>query len=64
MNKCLSALVLSIFCMSTYANQEAQDLCIAQFGKQCQAKCEQTTDVNCSQNCQNDAVNQCRQAGE
>ena len=64
MNKCLSALILSLFCLTAYANQEAQENCIAEFSKQCQARCAQTTDANCGQNCQSDAVNQCREAGE
>ena len=64
MNKFLIGLLLSLSFPTTYANQEDQDLCIAQFSNQCQTKCQETNDVNCTQRCQDDAVNQCRQAGE
>lgn len=64
MNKCLIGLLLSLSFATSYADQEAQDSCIAQFSNQCQIKCQETDDINCAQRCQDDAVNQCRQAGE
>lgn len=64
MTKFLLVFILSLLFTTSYANQEDQDLCIAQFANQCQAKCQETNDINCSQQCQDDAVNQCRQAGE
>lgn len=63
MNKFLISLILLLSFTITYANQEAQDLCITQFSNQCQTKCQETNDIDCSQ-CHDDAVNQCRQAGE
>lgn len=64
MNKLLPAMVLSMLFTTSHANQEAQDLCITQFGNQCQTKCDETNGVDCAQNCHDDAVRQCRQAGE
>jgi len=64
MNKFLIGLLLSLSFTTIHADQEAQDLCIAQFSNQCLAKCQETNDINCTQRCQDDAVGQCRQAGE
>ena len=64
MSKILITLLLTLLCKTTFADQEAQDLCIAQFSNQCQVKCQETNDINCAKKCQDDAVNQCRQAGE
>lgn len=64
MNRLLTSLILLIGFSTGYANQEDQDLCIAQFNTQCQAKCQETNDINCPQACQDEAVNQCRSAGQ
>ena len=64
MSKFLIGLLLSLSFTTIYANQADQDLCISQFSNQCQVKCQETNDVNCAQRCQEDALNQCRQAGE
>jgi hypothetical protein len=64
MNKRLIALSFSLLCLNTYADQVAQDDCIAQFNNQCLTKCQENNGTNCVQRCQEDAKNQCRQAGE
>lgn len=46
------------------ASQEAQELCAQQFLSQCMDRCQKTNDINCTQACQENAQNQCRQAGE
>lgn len=65
MNKLFSIiLLLCAFTSSTYANQQDQDMCIAQFNNQCMAKCQETNDINCAQACQDNAINECHEAGQ
>jgi hypothetical protein len=64
MNKFLMGLLFSLPFTAIAANQEEQDLCFSQFSNQCQVKCQETNDVNCAQRCQEDAINQCKKAGE
>jgi hypothetical protein len=64
MNKMLILLSFSLLGLNTYADQVAQDACIAQFSNQCLTKCQNTNGTDCVQRCQEDAKNQCRQAGE
>ncbi|KTD56461.1 hypothetical protein [Legionella shakespearei] len=64
MNKLLSSIVLLCALTSTtYADQD-QDACVAEFNNQCMAKCQETDDINCPAACQNQAVNQCQDAGQ
>lgn len=44
--------------------QDDQKLCVQQRVKQCIDTCDKTEDTNCSQMCEENAKNECRQAGE
>lgn len=44
--------------------QQDQDTCRKEFYAQCLSQCEKTNDVVCTQACELNAINQCRQAGE
>lgn len=63
MKKC-STMILLLLVTTSYANQEARDLCVKQFNQQCQTKCKEANTTDCTQKCLDDAANQCRQAGE
>jgi hypothetical protein len=46
------------------SEQDIQALCAQQFLSHCMDKCQETNDINCTQACEENAHNQCRQAGE
>ena len=45
--------------------QEAKDLCIKQYIGNCLSRCEESANanINCSLSCEEEAKNQCREAG-
>ncbi|MCP0913363.1 MULTISPECIES: hypothetical protein [Legionella] len=46
------------------AQQDDQALCVQQRVTQCTAKCERAGDEDCLQLCKENAIHECRQAGE
>lgn len=68
MNKFIVSGLMGFFFLFTQvavaSQQEAQELCMQQFLSQCMDRCQKTNDINCTQACQENAQNQCRQAGE
>lgn len=44
--------------------QDDQELCVKQRTEQCLSVCNSTDDINCSQACDENAKNECLEAGE
>lgn len=68
MSKCTYSLIMMLFFLpiqTTMASEaENQELCIQEFVAQCMSKCQQTNAIDCTQACQDEADNQCVEAGE
>ena len=63
----VSILMMFFFLLAQTAEatpQEAQELCVQKTVNSCLYQCQKTNTINCTQACQENAKNQCRQAGE